>query len=111
MKKFCVCNPLKDGKLLEYKSFIKEFYEKKDHENFFSYDITGILDVNIWKKEIEGTNYIIVYHEVSDDFTVKITNFLRSNLPGAIWFKEKLLRLYDTGDLNEEDSLIIHKFV
>ena len=110
MKQFLVCNPLKKEKLEEYKKFICELRSRQDRGEYPKAETTGILKANIWTKNINGKDHIIVYHEVTEDFHEKVKNFLDSNSPDAKWFKAKLLEFYQTDiieDLFEESKQII----
>ncbi|MCP4180195.1 MAG: hypothetical protein GY756_20720 [bacterium] len=102
MKTFIVCNPLKENKLEEYNKFVKDFITLGYGKKFQKY---GIENVKVWHKKINNSDYIIVLHEVSDNFDQLIENLFISKLPEDIWFKENLINLYETHCSNDLDAI------
>jgi len=94
MKTVLFCIPLKKGSLEGYKAFAKETVVRADEYKgmLTRYDISC---AKTWHKNIGGSNYIFVYHEVGPDFEEKMQGWDTSEHPFDKWFRESMMESYD----------------
>lgn len=86
--------PLKIGSLIQYKTFAKESMERKGEykEMLLRYDIHS---AQTWHKNIDGRDYIFVYHLVGENFNEKMKGWDTSTHPFDCWFRESIMAVYD----------------
>lgn len=94
MKTVLFCIPLKKGCLNQYKNFANESVKKEKayKEMLFRYDI---FCAKTWHKNVAGTDYIFVYHEVGPNFEEKMKGWDTSSHPFDQWFRESMMAVYD----------------
>lgn len=58
------------------------------------YDISC---VKIWHKNLDGADYVFVYHETGPHFEEKIQGWNESKHPFDQWFSQQIMAVYATG--------------
>tara|TARA_R110000868_G_scaffold8205_3_gene42563 strand:- start:151701 stop:152039 length:339 start_codon:yes stop_codon:yes gene_type:complete len=94
MKSVLFSMAVKPGKLEEYKAFAKETLARMDEysDMMKRYDIHS---AKVWLKQIAGTDYVFVYHDVGPNFEEKMQGWESSDHPFDKWFNEALMDSYD----------------
>ena len=81
---------LKPGRLAQYQEFIKEISENKTEEWQDLLARYDLLNATIWLKNIDGTDYVMVYHNTGPDFEEKFKAWDTSSHPFDQWFKKQI---------------------
>ncbi len=95
MKTLLLCIPLKENSLEAYKGFVKESTIDRKDEYHAMLSRYGIYCTRTWHKSIAGRDYLFVYHEVGENFEEMLKEFDQSQQEYEVWFRGKLLDIYD----------------
>ena len=86
--------PLKKGCLKQYQAFASESVKKgKAYEEMLAR--YNIYCAKTWYKNINDRDYILVYHEVGQNFDEKMKGWDSSTHPFDQWFRESIMAVYD----------------
>lgn len=88
------CLPLKEGRLEAFKQFCADCLKEKatDWKDMLArYDMSS---VKVSYKQLEGRDYVFVYHDIGSTFAEKIQGWNDSTHPFDQWFNEKLMENY-----------------
>lgn len=94
MKTVLFCIPLKKNCFSQYEDFAKETIKRpmEYKEMLLRYDIHC---AKVWHKNIDGQDYVFVYHEVGKDFREKMKGWDTSVHPFDQWFRDNMMAVYD----------------
>lgn len=104
--------PLKAGSLPQYKVFANESMARSDEykDMLLRYDIHS---AQTWHKNIDGHDYIFVYHLVGDNFNKKMEGWDTSTHPFDSWFRESIMEVYDienASGMSQPEALVNFHF-
>lgn len=95
MKTIVFINPLKPGKLKEYKAFSAENTGHRKHEYIDLFNRYGLKNVKVYHHKLGDKEFIIVIHDAEDDAVERLANFSSSTNSYDQWFVEQLEKLHD----------------
>lgn len=98
MKSLVFINPLKPGKLKEYKAFSAENTGPRKQDYIDLLHRYGLRNVKVYYHKLEDKEFIIVLHDAEDDALERLKNFSSSTNSYDCWFKEQLENLHDLDD-------------
>lgn len=107
MKTLTYVNPLKPGKLSEYKAFCAENRGPRKREYLDLLHRYGLKNVKIYYQTLSGREFVIVVHDAEDDAVERLANFASSKNPYNIWFLEQLNRLHDFSGIEEPQAELL----
>jgi hypothetical protein len=96
MKNLLFIQPLKPNTLPAYKTFIVEITGPRRKEYKELLKRYGLRTVKIWHINLNGVDYILVFHEAEDDALERLKGWPFSEHPFDLWFKEHLNRFYES---------------
>lgn len=111
MNNLLFCLPLKNGALAQYKQFIKTTSETKSEEwkdLLARYDMSC---VKIWHKELDGKDYVFVYHEIGPKASELLSNWTTSSHPFDLWFGGQLESMFDANAAEAPAESLFEIFV
>lgn len=111
MQTLVYINPLKPGKLDEYKAFIREFTGPRKKEYVDLLDRYGLISAEVYYHKLENKEFIIVIHDAEDDASERLANFSSSENPFDHWFFTQLSNLHDftQSETRAKHLLTFHK--
>lgn len=95
MKTLVFINPLKPGKLKEYRAFSAENTGPRKREYIDLLHRYGLKNVKVYYHKLGGKELIIVIHDAEDDAVERLINFSSSMNSYDRWFSEQLEKLHD----------------
>ena len=95
MKSILFVNPLRPGKLEEYKVFAAEITGPRRKEFIDLLKRYRLKTSEVWVHQLGDINYVIVRHEVENAIANPLANWLTSTHPFDQWFQQQLSRLHD----------------
>lgn len=108
MPKLTYINPLKPGKLEEYKSFCAENMGPRKKEYLDLLYRYGLKTVAIYTQTLAGREFAIVVHDAEKDALERLASFSSSKNPYDIWFLEQLNSLHDFSEIaNPQAKLLL----
>jgi hypothetical protein len=102
MQTLVYINPLKAGKLNEYKAFTAENLGPRKKEYIDLLKRYGLITVKVYYHKLGGKEFVIVIHDAEDDATERLANFPTSRHSYDRWFFEQLGKLHDFDSLEGE---------
>ena len=100
------CHKIKNGKLEEVKSFIKECIvtKCKEYQDLLKrYDLN---DTRFWLYEIDSKFYILFTHDMGPDGFTHLKNWNQNNDPFEQWFDEQLKELFVSNPENRHPKFL-----
>lgn len=101
MQTLVYINPLKPGKLKEYKAFTAEITGPGKKEYVDLLKRYGLKTAKVYYHKLGGKEFVIVIHDAEKGAKERVANFSSSKHPYDQWFLEQLTKLHDL----EGDSL------
>ena len=95
MKTIISVNPLKAGKLKEYKAFSAENTGHRKREYADLLHRYGLRNTKVYYHRLGDREFIIVMHDAEDDVKERLAHFASSKNPYDQWFNEQLKKLHD----------------
>lgn len=95
MKTIVFINPLKPGKLKEYRAFSAENTGPRKRDYIDLLNRYGLKNVKVYYYKLGNKELIIVIHDAEDDAVERLANFSSSTNPYDRWFVEQLEKLHD----------------
>lgn len=95
MKTILFINPLKPGKLEEYKNFAAEITGPRKKEFIDLLNRYHLKTSEVWYHKLNGIEYVIVHHQVENNVTDPLANWPTSTHPFDQWFQQQLENLHD----------------
>lgn len=95
MKTLVFINPLKPGKLKEYRAFSAENTGPRQREYIDLFHRYGLKNVKVYHHKLGDREFIIVIHDVEDDAMERLASFSSSKNSYDRWFVEQLEKLHD----------------
>jgi len=95
MQTLVFVNPLRPGKLKEYKEFAAEITGPRKREYIDLLRRYGLKDAKVYYHKIGGREFVIVIHEAENDATSRLGNFASSTHPFDLWFYDQLQKLHE----------------
>jgi len=95
MQTLVFINPLKPGKLNEYKAFSEENTGPRKEEYADLLKRYGLKTAKVYYHQLEGKECIVVIHDAEDDALERLAGFASSNHPYDRWFFQQLTELHD----------------
>ena len=95
MKTILFINPLKPGKLEEYKVFAAEITGPRRKEFVDLLKRYHLKTSEVWHHKLGDIDYVIVRHEVENDIVDPLANWPTSTHPFDQWFQRQLNKLHD----------------
>lgn len=105
MKIILFINPLKPGKLLEYKNFASEINGPRRKEFIDLLKRYQLKTSEVWYHKLNNIEYVIVRHEVEDHVVDPLANWPTSTHPFDQWFQQQLNNLHDMENVIPPDLL------
>lgn len=105
MKTIVFINPLKPGKLKEYRAFAAENRGSRKKEYTDLLHRYGLKNAKAYHHKLGGKEWIIVIHDAEEDAVERLTHFASSTNPYDRWFVEQLKKLHDL-DANPQAELL-----
>lgn len=99
MKTILFVNPLKPGKLNEYKAFSAEITGPRRKEFVDLLKRYHLKTSEVWQHKLGDIEYVIVRHDVEEGVTNPLENWLTSTHPFDQWFQQQLLNLHDMNNV------------
>lgn len=106
MQTLVYINPLKSGKLNEYKAFAAEITGPRKKEYTDLLKRYGLKTAKVYYHKLGSKEFVIVIHNAEDDATEKLANFPTSDHPHDRWFFEQLKNLHDFGNGETQAELL-----
>ncbi len=88
-------NPLKPGKLADYKAFMAEFTGPRRTEYIDLLTRYGLKTAKVYYHKIADHEFVIVRHEVEPGKEALLAGWMDSTHPFDLWFKTQLASLHD----------------
>lgn len=101
MNELLLANPMRPGKLGEYKEFLNSLLEsrKEEYIEFLKrYDLTGST---AHYHKLNGVEFIIVRHSLGPNAYARLANWPTSEHPFDVWFKEQLAIFHDFEEVDK----------
>ncbi len=95
MQSLTFVNPLKSGKLEEYKAFVVEILGPRKEEYFDLLKRYGLRTAKVYYHKLGDKEFVIVFHDAEDDALDRLANFANSDHPHDQWFFAQLTKLHD----------------
>ena len=95
MKTLVFINPLKSGKLKEYRAFSAQNTGPRKQEYIDLFRRYGLKNVKVYYHKLGDKEFIIVIHDAEDDSAERLANFSSSKNAYDQWFVEQLEKLHD----------------
>jgi hypothetical protein len=95
MQTLLYINPLKAGKLKEYKAFSAGNIGPRKHEYTDMLKRYGLRDTKVYYHKMGGKEFVVVTHEAEDNALKLLEGFASSPHPYDKWFMEQLIHLHD----------------
>jgi hypothetical protein len=95
MKCFLFINPLRPGKLEEYKEFAAEITGSRRKEYDDLLKRYHFKKTEVWIHKLGDIDYVIVRHEVENDIADPLASWSTSTHPFDQWFQQQLNRFHD----------------
>ena len=92
--------PLKQGKTKAYKVLINECLTSKQNDYKDMHVRYGLKATKIWVHTVNGRDYPMFIHDMSDDAEKRLENCASSTYPFDQWFNKNLCACYDIEDMN-----------
>jgi hypothetical protein len=92
-------NPLKTGKLEEYKAFAAEITGPRRKEFVDLLRRYHLKTSEVWHHKLGDVEYVIVRHEVENNVADPLANWPTSTHPFDQWFQQQLNNLHDMEDV------------
>lgn len=105
MKTILFINPLKPGKLNEYKKFAAEITGPRRKEFIDMLKRYHLRTSEVWQHKLGEIEYVSVRHEVEKGITDPLANWLTSTHPFDQWFQQQLLNLHDMENMTPPNLL------
>ena len=105
MKTILFVNPLRPGKLKEYKAFTAEITGPRVKEYTDLLKRYHLKNAEVWTHKLGDVEYVIVRHEIENNVADPLANWASSNHPFDLWFKEKLNNLHDMENVTPPNFL------
>lgn len=96
--------PIKQGKTATYKAFIKECLGSKKNEYKDLLLRYSLNTLQMWLHTIDGKDYVLFTHDMSDDAAKKLEGWENSKHPFDQWFNKQLKDCYDVKDASDYSS-------
>jgi hypothetical protein len=95
MQSILFVNPLKPGKLNEYKDFMSEITGARKQEYKDLLKRYGLKTSKVYYHKLGGQEFTIVTHDIEDYAPERLAAWVSSTHPFDLWFKEQAQKLYD----------------
>ncbi len=105
MKTLLFINPLKPGKLHEYKAFTAEITGPRKTEFADLLKRYYLKTSEVWHHKLGEVEYVIVRHDVENDIADPLANWLSSTHPFDQWFQQQLFNLHDMENVTPPNFL------
>ena len=105
MKTILNINPLKPGKLNEYKAFAAEITGPRRKEFVELLKRYHLKTAEVWDHKLGDIEYIVVRHDVESDVTDPLANWMTSTHPFDQWFRQQLDNLHDMENVTPPNLL------
>lgn len=99
-------NPLKPGKLEAYKAFCKENTSIGKEKYIEMLKRYGLKNAKAWHHELNGTQFVVVYHDAEENARELLADFMTSSHPYDQWFVEQLKDLHDFEEAGEAKHIL-----
>ncbi len=109
MQTLTYVNPLKPGKLKEYKAFSAENTGPRKREYMDLLKRYGLRNAKVYYHKMGNKEFVIVIHDAEDDALERLANFASSTNPYDRWFFEQLQKLHDF-DGSETQAQLLFSF-
>ena len=100
MNTILMCVPIKKSKVADFKAFVKELLgsKRKDYGEFhLRY---GIKTTKIWFHTLNGKDYAMFTHNLSDDLDTHMKKFADSKHPFDLWLTKQVEDFYNIDDID-----------
>lgn len=105
MKTLVFINPLKSGKLEEYKKFSATNIGVKQKDYTDLLKRYGLKNAKVYYHVENQKESVVVVHDAEDDAIAKLANFPSPDYPYDKWFLEQLNDLHPTTENNQAQLL------
>lgn len=95
MQTLIYINPLKAGKLKEYKAFSAENTGPRILEYIDLLKRYGLRNAKVYYHKLGKKEFVVVMHDAEDDALDRLAKFTSSKHPYDVWFLEQLTKLHD----------------
>lgn len=104
MQTLVYINPLKPGKLKEYKAFSATNTGPRKKEYIDLLKRYGLKNAKVYYHKIKGKEFIVIVHDAEDDALERLSHFGESTKPYDRWFLEQLenLHIFDGDETKTE---------
>ena len=110
MKHLVFINPLKPGKLKEYKAFAAQITGPGREEYNDMLRRYGHLHTRVYYHNLGGREFVIVIHDSEDDVEARLAKFTTSAHPYDRWFMQQLNHLHDFDiEAGKSELLFVYK--
>ena len=99
-------NPLKPGKLDEYKAFMAEFTGPRLGEYVDLLRRYGLKSSKVYYHRVADKEFVIVMHEAEDGARERLSKWNTSAHPFDIWFRTQLAVLHDLEDAGLAEAIL-----
>lgn len=99
MQTILYVNPLKKGKLKEYKEFSAQNTGPRKKEYIDLLKRYGLRNAKVYYHKLGGIDFVMVIHDAEDDALQRLEKFSESTNPYDQWFWQQLVHLHDFSHL------------
>lgn len=98
MQTLVFVNPLKPGKLKEYRAFCAQNTGPRKREYLDLMKRYGIKNAKVYYHRVGEKEIVVVVHDAEDDALERLKGFASSTNPYDRWFVEQLQKMHDFSD-------------